>query len=99
MADQRADTGGRFLLDINGENAGFVKTFSGFAVEADIVSNDLGRDNVQKKCVTRIRWTPGKATIGERRSRARMGAGATGPTPVRRQRRIFGQASYDPCQN
>jgi hypothetical protein len=64
MADQRADTGGRFVLDISGENAGFVKTFSGFAMEADIVTNDLGPDNVQKKHVTRTRWTPGKATIG-----------------------------------
>ena len=64
MADQRADTGGRCLLAINGENAGLVKNFSGFAMEADIVSNDLGPGNVQKKHVANIKWTPGKATIG-----------------------------------
>ena len=52
------------MLDINGESAGFVKKFSGFAMEADIVSNALGPDNVQKKHVARTRWTPGKATIG-----------------------------------
>ena len=64
MPVQSADTGGRFVLDINGENAGFIKKFSGFAMEADVVSNDLGPDNVQKKHVASIKWTPGKATIG-----------------------------------
>jgi hypothetical protein len=64
MADQHAETIGHFVLDINGENAGFVKKFSGFAMEADIVSNDLGPDNVQKKHVANFRWTPGKAAIG-----------------------------------
>jgi hypothetical protein len=63
MPGQRGDTGGHFALEINRENAGFVKKFSGFAMEADIVSNDLGPDNVQKKHVANIRWTPGKATI------------------------------------
>ena len=64
MAEQRTYTGGRFALDINGENAGFLKKFSGLAMEADIVSNDLGPDNVQKKHVSNIKWTPGKASIG-----------------------------------
>jgi hypothetical protein len=64
MADQRTYTGGRFALDINGENAGFLKKFSGLAMEADIVANDLGPDNVQKKHVANIKWTPGKATVG-----------------------------------
>ena len=57
MADQRTYTGGRFALDINGANAGYLEKFS-------IVSNDLGPDNVQKKHVAGIKWTPGKATIG-----------------------------------
>jgi hypothetical protein len=64
MADQRTYTGGRFALDVNGENAGYLKKFSGLAMEADIVSNDLGPDNVQKKHVSNIKWTPGKATVG-----------------------------------
>ena len=64
MADQRTYTGGRFALDINGENAGFLKKFSGLGMEADIVANDLGPDNVQKKHVANIKWTPGKATLG-----------------------------------
>jgi hypothetical protein len=64
MADQRTYTAGRFMLDINGYNVGFLKKFSGLAMEADIVSNDLGPDNVQKKHVANIKWTPGKATVG-----------------------------------
>ena len=64
MADQRSHTAGRFSLEIDGYNAGFLKKFSGMAMEADIVSNDLGPDNVQKKHVSNIKWTPGKATVG-----------------------------------
>jgi hypothetical protein len=64
MADQRSHTAGRFALDIDGYNVGFLKKFSGLAMEADIVNNDLGPDNVQKKHVANIKWTPGKATVG-----------------------------------
>jgi len=62
--DSRTYTGGRFALDIDGFNVGFLKKFSGLAMEADIVANDLGPDNVQKKHVSNIKWTPGKATVG-----------------------------------
>lgn len=64
MAELRSHTSGRFSLEIDGYNAGFLKKFSGMAMEADIVSNDLGPDNVQKKHVSNIKWTPGKATVG-----------------------------------
>lgn len=63
-ADSRSHTAGRFALDIGGHNVGFLKKFSGLAMEADIVTNDLGPDNVQKKHVANIKWTPGKATVG-----------------------------------
>jgi len=63
MAD-RTFTGGRFALDIDGINVGFLKKFSGLNMEADIVANDLGPDNMQKKHVSNIKWTPGKATVG-----------------------------------
>jgi hypothetical protein len=33
-------------------------------MEADITANDLRPDNVQKKHVSNIKWTPGKATVG-----------------------------------
>jgi hypothetical protein len=64
MADQRTYTAGRFMLDVNGVNVGFVKKFSGLAMEADIATNDLATDLVQKKHVANIKWTPAKATIG-----------------------------------
>ena len=60
----RSYTAGRFALDVGGHNVGFLKKFSGLAMEADIVSNDLGPDNIQKKHVSNIKWTAGKATVG-----------------------------------
>ena len=64
MADQRPSTGGHFALDIMGGSAGFLKKFDGLQMEADVVTNDLGPGNIQKKHVANIRWTPAKATIG-----------------------------------
>jgi hypothetical protein len=64
MADQRTYTGGRFALDIDGMNVGFLKKFSGLAMEATIHNHDLGPENMQKKSVSNIKWTPGKASIG-----------------------------------
>ena len=67
MADassSRSYTAGRFALDVDGFNVGFLKKFSGLAMEADIASNDLGPIHLQKKHVANIKWTPGKATIG-----------------------------------
>ena len=53
------------MMDIAGFNVGFLKKFSGLAMEADIVSNDLGPESaVQKKHVANMKWTPGKATVG-----------------------------------
>lgn len=60
----RSFTAGRFALDVGGYNVGFLKKFSGMAMEADIVANDLGPENVQKKHVSNIKWTAGKATVG-----------------------------------
>jgi hypothetical protein len=60
----RSFTSGRFALDVGGYNVGFLKKFSGMAMEADIVANDLGPDNQQRKHVSNIKWTAGKATVG-----------------------------------
>ena len=64
MADKRTYTGGRFVLEIENSRVAFLKKFDGLSMEADIVSNDLGPDNVQKKHVANIKWTAGKATVG-----------------------------------
>lgn len=45
----RGYTAGRFALDIDGYNVGYVKKFSGMHMEGDVVINDLGPDNVQTK--------------------------------------------------
>src|SRR5690349_5812184 len=63
-SSERAYTSGRFMLDVDGFNVGFLKKFSGLAMEADIVTNDLGPDNRQKKHVSNVKWTPAKATVG-----------------------------------
>jgi hypothetical protein len=64
MANERSYTAGRFGLDVAGYNVAFLKKFSGMAMEADVVTNDLGTDNIQKKHVSNIKWTAGKATVG-----------------------------------
>jgi len=51
-------------MDIDGYDVGFLKKFSGLAMEADVVYNDLGPANVQKKHVSNIKWTAGRATVG-----------------------------------
>ena len=60
----RSHTAGRFKLDVGNYDVGFLKKFSGLAMEADIVSHDLGPDNIQKKNVANIKWTAGKASVG-----------------------------------
>ena len=64
MADERLSAGRHFALDIMGANAGFLRKFDGLAMEADIVTDDLGPKNIQKKHVANFRWTPAKATTG-----------------------------------
>ena len=64
MPDVRPTIGGHFALDIMGANAGALKRFDGMNMEADVVTNDLGPENIQKKQIANIRWTPAKATVG-----------------------------------
>jgi|SRR5688572_18309500 len=64
MPGDRAYTGGHFALDIMGGHAGSLKKFDGLQMEADIVTNDLGPENIQKKHVANVRWTPATATVG-----------------------------------
>ena len=64
MALQRTYTAGRFALDIDGFNVGYLKKFDGLAMKAEIAEHGLGPDNVVKKNVSNISWTPGKATVG-----------------------------------
>src|SRR5438270_43087 len=61
---KRSYTPGNFALDLEGYSVAFLKKFSGLSMQGDVVANDLGPDNVQKKHIANIKWTPGKATIG-----------------------------------
>jgi hypothetical protein len=60
----RSFSGGRFSLDVGGYNVGFLKSFSGLNMGAEVFENDTGPDNVVKKHITIVKPTPGKAKIG-----------------------------------
>jgi hypothetical protein len=64
MADQRTYTAGRFILEIDASRVAMIKKLEGLGMEADIVANDMGPDNMQAKHVANIKWTPCKVTIG-----------------------------------
>jgi hypothetical protein len=67
MADAgagRSYSPGNYVVDIDGYQVAFMKKFDGLSMEADIVANDLGPDNMQAKHVANIKWTPGKITVG-----------------------------------
>lgn len=57
-------TAGKFMLELGGNTVGYLKKFSGLDMEGDIVTNDLGPDNVQMKNMANIKWTPAKCTVG-----------------------------------
>lgn len=61
---QRSYVGGRFSLNIDGWEVAYLKDFQGLSMEAEIAVNDTATDNIQKKHVTNIKWTEGKATFG-----------------------------------
>lgn len=62
--DTRTQTGGRFMVTVDGVAASFVKSVDGFNQEADIVSNDMGPQLFQSKHVANFKHTPGKFSIG-----------------------------------
>jgi hypothetical protein len=51
-----------FLLD--GVRVDDLRGLDGLQLEAEIATNDLGPDNIQKKHVSAVRWTPAILTIG-----------------------------------
>lgn len=67
MADAgagRSYSPGNYVIDVDGYQVAMIKKFEGMSMEADIVANDLGPDNMQAKHVANIKWTPGKITVG-----------------------------------
>ena len=64
MPEVRPPTGGQFALEILGAIAGALKKFDGLGMEAEVVTNNLGPRNIQKKHVTKVKRTPGRSMIG-----------------------------------
>ncbi|MGN6105858.1 MAG: phage tail protein [Kofleriaceae bacterium] len=64
MANERSYVGGRFSLNIDGWEVGYLKSFSGLEMQSEVAVHDTATDIHQKKQVTNIKWTPGKATVG-----------------------------------
>lgn len=53
------------MLDLGDEGpVGYLKKFSGLDMEGEIITNDLGPDNIQMKNMANIKWTPAKCTVG-----------------------------------
>lgn len=65
MAGERSYTQGRFSVDVDGANVGYLKSISGVGtLEAEIATHDLGPDKQQKKHVANTKWAPAKCEIG-----------------------------------
>lgn len=65
MAGKRSYTGGRFGMVLDGsEMVGFVKKVSGGNIKGEVVSHNLGPDNVQKKHIATISHDPLTVEIG-----------------------------------
>lgn len=64
-ANDRSYTSGRFAVDVDGFNVGYMKSCSGVGtVDGDIAVNDLGPDKQQKKHLANWKWAPGKMEVG-----------------------------------
>lgn len=64
MAEARSYTAGRFMLDIDGQVAGFLKKFSGFTIKGEVASHNLGPDNIMKKHLATISYEPATFEVG-----------------------------------
>jgi hypothetical protein len=56
MASERSYTAGKFLLDIDGMRVGFLQSFEGGNMVAELASHKMGPSNFEKKHVTTTKW-------------------------------------------
>ena len=68
MSDQSL-TGIRFVLAMDGENLGYVKSLDGGYTKAELATHQLGPDNVQRKHITNVVYEPLTAKVGMGMSR------------------------------
>jgi len=62
--DQRSSTAGKFNFTVDGSQVAFIKSFSGFDHEGDVVANDLSGYAFQSKHLANFKTTPGKVKVG-----------------------------------
>jgi len=65
MADGiRSWTAGRFAFELDGQMAGFIKEFSGGHCTADVITHDLGADQIARKHIGNLTYQPMKLKVG-----------------------------------
>lgn len=62
--DKRSYSAGRFSMEIDSWNVGYVKKVSGFSMNAEVAEHNLGPDVVIRKNVTKVSWSTGKVSCG-----------------------------------
>lgn len=55
--DSRAYTGGRFVLELDGETVGYVKSVDGGHIVGEVATQQLGPENLTKKHISNIKFT------------------------------------------
>src|SRR5271154_5931170 len=63
-AEPRTYTAGRFALDIDGDTVGRGAGMDGGGLELNVVDDPPGPDNIQRKHVANIRWSPCTVQVG-----------------------------------
>jgi len=61
---KRSATSGNFLVEVGDSRVAFVKEFSGFNFEGDVMVHEHGPAMVQTKHLANFKFTPAKASIG-----------------------------------
>jgi hypothetical protein len=64
MATGRSHTAGKFIFGIDGVPSGYLQSFEGCNMEADMATHNVGGSAYQIKNATTIKWTPAKIRTG-----------------------------------
>jgi T4-like virus tail tube protein gp19 len=61
---KRTATASRFVMELDGKHAAYLKKYEGLNYEADIAAIDHGMENFQTKHMANYKYTPGKISMG-----------------------------------
>jgi phage tail-like protein len=64
MGTDRSYTAGKFAFELDGTRVGFLQSFDGGNMSAELATHKMGPSNYEKKNVTTIKWTPLKMRTG-----------------------------------